>query len=212
MEVLMDSFTTYFISDPPILRPFKEMTRTEAKIYFKWFIEQIPTRISMLQQAVNSSSRLEFREWVANKMPDSLILLAEWFAHEITTRPLSNEDQELIAQNLEQIPTKYRIIYSQPEQVLTDKTYSLITDIGMYLGEVFRKQFPQLEWQLFVQGKKYADYQKPVLSGFGDTECNPIDLVQVVALGLIKKTVEPARLYEIYSYWTHQVFSKANNT
>ncbi len=200
----------YSLIEEPIVKPFSEMTRKEAKIYFNWFVEQIPIRVSVLQQAVRSSSHPKFQEWVADKMPNSLIVLGEWLGQELTTRPLSAQDRELIARSLEQVPAKYRSIFSEPEQVFTDKSYSLIRDVGMYLGEVFRGQVPQLEWQLFNKSKKYADYHQPVLLGFREIECNTVNLVHVIALGLVDRTVEPSRLYEIYNYWIQQIFQPTN--
>ena len=92
------------------------------------------------------------------------------------------------------------------DQELSNKTFSLAVDIGMYLSEVFRRNFPSVHWELILQNKKLADYGQPVLAGFkGDVPFNPVNIMVVLAYGISKKTKTGTRLLELYNYWSKQV-------
>lgn len=49
---------------------------------------------------------------------------------------------------------------------LSPEWYSVVTDIGLFLGDVMIERHPQLRWDLFTAGKKNASYQRPVVMGF----------------------------------------------
>jgi len=44
--------------------------------------------------------------------------------------------------------------------------YSIINDIGLYLGDTLIERAPSLHWELFTGGKGDAAYQRPVIMGF----------------------------------------------
>lgn len=44
--------------------------------------------------------------------------------------------------------------------------YSIVNDIGLYLGDTLIKRAPSLHWELFIKGKSDAAYQRPVIMGF----------------------------------------------
>lgn len=195
----------YNLIKPPIMKSAHEMTRKEADIYFRWYIDQIPERITGLQRAVRSTEGdAHFQDWEADLTPDSLLVLGQWFAGNTYTAPPSEEFKRKRLENLEKIPEKYRSMFSMPEFVFVDLTYSLICDLGMYLGETIRKRFPYVEWQLWTK-KRYIYSNKPVLVGFKkQAEYDPENVIHVYALKLVKKKCQPSEIREVYDYCVYK--------
>ncbi len=192
-------YMQYKLIQPPSMKPVHEMNPKEADIYFRWYLDQIPERLTRLQRAVRSTEGdAQFQGWEANLTPDSLLVLGKWFAGNIYTAPPSEEFKRKRLESLEKIPEKYRSIFSMPEFVFVDLTYSLICDLGMYLGETIRKRFPYVEWQLWTK-KRYVYSNKPVLVGFKNrVEYDPENGIHVFALKLIKKQCQPILLRELF--------------
>jgi hypothetical protein len=189
----------YVMVDPPLIKSSKEMTRREAKMYFAWFVECIPERIAILEQAVRSSKVPRYQNWAADLLPESLDILGEWFSENIVIAPPSEEFKEKRLKSLDAIPARYRPLAEMPEYVFVDVTYSFMIDLGMYLGETLRKRLPDLEWQLWTKNKKDAVYHKPVLIGFQHlTEYEPQSHVHVMALKLVEKRCLPSCLRELF--------------
>jgi hypothetical protein len=192
----------YSLLVPPTSRPRRELTRKEAREYFEWFVDQIPRRIEILERAVKTSVDNQFESWSANKTPASLDVLGPWFARHVEKEPVSEEFKEDWSLELEKIEAKYRPIFDVPQWTLTNRTYSLIHDVGMYLGEVFREHSPILEWQLDTKYKRSVDYQEPVLAAPGmDYGINPVRLVHVIALGFTDGTKPPSALHKVFDTW-----------
>ena len=60
--------------------------------------------------------------------------------------------------------------------------FSVISDIGLFLGDVLVERFPGLEWRIFDKGKKDVAYQRHVIMGFDAPNPNyNIDPVMRVA-------------------------------
>lgn len=49
---------------------------------------------------------------------------------------------------------------------LLPEWYSVVNDIGLYLGDIAIKRHAELRWELYVSGKKDVSYQRHVLMGF----------------------------------------------
>ena len=68
----------------PILTSYRDLQENEKKAYYQWFISQIPTRIKILQEYVNSQNK--FKDWEANYKEDSIEDLNGWFKENIFTK------------------------------------------------------------------------------------------------------------------------------
>ena len=189
---------TYGTIQPPFTLKFHEMSKKELRAYFKWFQEITPERIAELDSAVNSSPG--FENWQPDLTPGSLDALGKWFATQIETRPRTPEE---IAEFDAQSP--YPIERSGVE--LTNRTFSLAVDIGMYAGQVFLKNHPSLKWDQPLGSKRDIDYGQPVLVGFhgGKVPFNPVGSVVTLAYSLRDKTRTGERLREIYDIWSKSV-------
>jgi len=183
----------YSIIQPPFTLKFREMSKQELKDYFRWFFDVLPQRIDELGRAVNGTPGYE--TWQPDQTAASLNVLGEWFAAHVETRPRRPEEIQKIADSCS-FPIEI------PSEELTNRTFSLAMDIGMYLSQVFVKNHPTLQWDHPLKGsKKYIDYGQPVLIGFGAMPFNPVHMMVTLAYGLMDKTKTGERLRGIYDYW-----------
>src|SRR5581483_3859057 len=81
---------SYAVIQPPFTLRFREMPKNELKAYFDWFLNQIPSRVEELEDEVKTTSN--FENWRADKSPDSLGSLGEWFARQVETRERTAEE------------------------------------------------------------------------------------------------------------------------
>lgn len=192
--------TPYAIIHPPSAKPFHEMSRQELKKYFQWFFEVLPLRIAGLASVVRQSPG--FETWDPDRKPDSLNALGEWFRINAATRPLTPEEVDDINKNLS-FPIEF------PKQELTNVTFSLAVDIGMYLSQVFLQECPFLRWEQPLDDKKFAYYGQPVLVGFGAIPLNPVHIAVTLAYGLVDGSRGGERLRELYDYWSKMARAKS---
>lgn len=175
-------------------KTFNEMTRKEARAHFEWYLSQIPVRIPTLEKAICLSGD-KYHSWKADLSSDSLLLLGEWFAENITICPPDENYIKKWQEKVEALPPRFRKLVPPPTYVLTGRTCSLIIDAGMYLGEVLRKRLPYLKWQLWT--RKASFYNKPVLVGCKSTIAyDPEGIVHIFVLRLIDNECEPSMLKE----------------
>lgn len=193
----MDS-TTYQIIQPPFTLKFEEMPKAELKDYFRWFQDILPERIAELTSAVKSSRG--FEGWQPDFAPESLDALGEWFATQIETRPRTREEiEEFNAQS------PYPIELS--DRQLTNRTFSLAMDIGMYLSQVLLKNHSLLKWDQPLRAKKFVDYGQPVLIPFheGKVPFDPVRMIVTLAYGLRNKSRTGESVRVLYDIWSKSI-------
>ena len=184
---------TYSIMQPPFTLKFREMTKKELKDYLAWFLSVIPERVDELSRTVRQTPGYEV--WQPNFTPSSLDDLGKWFATQVETRPRTLEDiQEIEAGN----PYPIEI----PREELTNRTFSLAMDIGVYLSQVFLKQHPGLRWDQPFGSKRFVDYGQPVLVDFTTAPFNPVRMLVTYAYGLAGHTGNSRELRELYDNWS----------
>jgi hypothetical protein len=172
------------------------MSKKEIKDYFQWFMDILPQRLDQLTAVVKQTPG--FENWLPDCTADSLDALGEWFAGQVEKRNRTEEEIQTI---------KSGLVFPMdiPGEELTNRTYSLSMDIGMYLSQVLLKNHPSLKWDQVLSDKKFADYGQPLLTGFGPVPLNPIRIGHVIANGLASKNKNGKRLREIYDYWAQRV-------
>jgi hypothetical protein len=186
---------SYATIQPPFSLRFREMPKAELRAYLDWFLGQIPERIAQLEQEVRLASA--FYDWAANKSPDSLTALGAWFVTQVETRKRTTDEMAALRAS-GSFPVNI------PEDELTNRTFSLAMDLGMYLAETLRAQHPKLKWQQPLDDPKFADFGQPVLVGFGAVPLNPVRIVLNLAYGIAGKKQDGARLVSLYAYWANQ--------
>ncbi len=91
-------------------------------------------------------------------------------------------------------------------EMLTNRTFSLAFDIGMYFSQVLMKNNPSLKWEQRLGNKRDADYGQPCLVGFGPVSLNAVRNAGTVFVhGLADATHPGKRLREVYDHWANQV-------
>jgi hypothetical protein len=154
------NWSGYLILDPgpDAARPLAEVSRAVARRFFDHLMAIRHERIAALRALLVTSNGIHLRE-----ADDAIQALNDWFLDEV-----EKNDQA-------------------GGPILKPEWYSVVTDIGLYLGEALISRAPHLCWVLFVGGKKDASYQRPVIMGFRGAK-NP------------KYNVDFARLVGIYGH------------
>lgn len=187
---------TYATIQPPFTLKFREMSKKELKDYLLWFMDVLPQRLNELAEAVRETPG--FEAWQADYTPASLDTLGEWFAGQVETRNRTEDELQAI---------KDRLVFPMdiPGDELTNRTFSLAMDMGMYFSQVLLKNYPSLKWEQPLDNKKFADYGQPLLTGFGSVSINPVRIGHVIGHGVADKTYTGRRLREVYDYWAQRV-------
>ncbi len=169
------------------------MSRSELKNYKTWFLESIPGRVEELRSEVVRTA--EFKSWLADCSVESLELLGEWFADQVEMRDTTAEEDQQIEQQLV-------FTIKLPDKELTNRSFSLAMDIGIYLAEVVRNNVAGAKWTQAAGNKKFADYGQMVIDGLaGPTPLNPVRIVVNLAYGIGRGHQDGARLFGLYKYW-----------
>lgn len=181
----------YSTIQPPFTLKFREMSKKDLRAYAEWFHSIMPSRIAILGQVVRSTHG--FETWEPDEAPDSLDLLGKWFEGQVQTRQCSPEE---IAQTASQL----RFPIDIPKWELTNRTFSLAIDIGMYFGKVVLKHVDGARWDQPMGSKNFADYGQPVLIGLGNDSLNPVGVITNVAYAIADG--QPANLRKLFDTWT----------
>jgi hypothetical protein len=174
---------SYAVIQPPFTLKFREMSDHELGEYRRWFLGTISERLNELQHAVTSSSGLE--NWLPDRSPSSLDALGHWLAQQVETRPRTADELARVKER-----GTFDIDVSGDE--LTNKTFSLAMDVGMYLAETLLQHYPKLEWDQPLDDKKFADFGQMVLRGFGRVPLNPVRIAVNFCYGRRFTTIGPA--------------------
>lgn len=172
------------------------MPKPELKAYFKWFAEVLPHRVSELESEIRRSST--HATWRADFSRDSLGGLGEWFAGEVKTRAKSGE--EILADQ-----TKLTFPIEVAGEQLTNRTFSLAMDAGMYFSQVILKNLAGTTWDQPLRNERFADYGQPVIIGFGSVPLNPVRVLVMVAYRVANNKEGEKPLLELYDTWAEMM-------
>jgi len=192
----------YKIIQLPYPLNFKEMSKHQAQGYLQWFREQIPERIQILFHYIKLSPGYEDLE--PDLTPSSLEKLGKWFVEHVSIRKGTQAEIEFIYANA---PEWFRQI-EIPEYELTEQTFSLSMDIGMYVSQVLEKNIKGLHWEVGAKPIKNVDFQQPVLSGLGKLVFNPVHIIITYAYGIVNHNKGSERLKELYEIWANILSSE----
>lgn len=193
----------YPLLAPPFTLKFGEMSKKELDDYFEWYLDQIPKRIIVLEREVTRTQG--FEDWRADYSPESLDQLGEWFERQIETRQRTEEEIAAMKAGLEWPASQIEI----PRLELTNKTYSLAFDIGMYLSQVLLKNVPGIRWEHKTKGsKRWIEYGQPILVGWvkrvKTDSFNPTRVIVSLAFSLARKEESGKELRDILEYMKKQ--------
>lgn len=180
---------------PPFTLNFQEMSKQELKEYFAWFHSVLPERLDVLSRSVQQTPG--FETWRADFTPASLDVLGSWFAMQVETRARSMDE-------VREIECCSPFPIDVPKDELTNRTFSLAMDVGMYLGQVFLKTQPSIRWDQQFGKRVDVDYGQPVLVGFV-RPFNPIRMLVTLAYGLASGVKTGRSLRELFDTWISMV-------
>lgn len=191
---------SYTIIQPPFTLKLREMPKKELHRYFHWFMDVLPQRVNALAGAVKQTPG--FETWEPDCTPASLDTLGQWFAGQVETRHRTQEE-------LQTIQSRQPLPIDVPSEELTNRTFSLAMDIGMYFSQVLLKSYPFLKWEQPLGNKRFIEYGQPVLVKFSPGPLNPVGIVVTFAYGLVSKKKTGEGLRNIYNIWSKLVQSSS---
>lgn len=140
---------------------------------------------------------MEIRHEKINLSPESLILVWKWFLKVAQIRKASKGELRRLKEELSIFPESFQehVVKDSSKELTIVKEY-ILRDIGMYIGEVFNKEYNHIKWGYYSKSKSDMFVNKPVLMGFKDTsydppfetEFEPIHMVGVQATKLFDGT------------------------
>lgn len=188
----------YDILLPNLNKSIFELNEQEAADYFDWYIEQVPARVTYVSKVCAKALHVPVGK--IDCSPESLLLLWKWFRRKARTeRVIREKNQSDLAPN---------IILANDRQ-LTLETEYILRDIGMYLGETFRKNHPNIYWTYYTKPRRDFFVNHPLLKGFIDTSAGypfeacfePIHMAGVQAAKILSKKSSDADLFNLYCFW-----------
>lgn len=182
----------YSIVQPPFTLRFRDMPKRELEAYGEWFHSVMPERIQQLRALVRETPT--FKGWEADMTPDSLGPLGAWFLEHVETRTRTTEE-------IAEVTSRLAFPMDVPEEELTNRSFSLAMDIGMYLGGVVLRSLPGTTWAQPLKNKDFADYGQPVILGFGSIPLNPVRIAVTLAYAFAAKEQPGTRLRALFDWW-----------
>jgi hypothetical protein len=183
----------YSSIQPPFDLKFREMSKADLVAYREWFHTALRDRTAELARAVKNTTG--FESWAPDLTPDSLGPLGDWFRRNAETRKRTDAESGEIKARL-----SFPIEISGDE--LTNRTFSLAMDIGMYFGQVIVKNVPGTKWDQIVKNPRFADYGQPVIAGFGNLSLNPVRIAVTLAYAFTAGEQQGSRLRALFDIWS----------
>lgn len=141
----------YDMPIPPTGLDFFSMTARQGEEHFEWFMSKIPERMDYLKARCAKDLKLSVTE--LDYSAESLILLWRWFLKTARMERTPKEEIEKMKEGAK--------IFGESfinRMRFTSTTEYIIHDIGMYVGQCFVLDYPQLYWS-YKKGQKQSPCQ-----------------------------------------------------
>ena len=184
------------IDNLPFGFDFHNRSRKELMKYSEWFYQNKEQRMFELNRAIQQFTG---KMWQQDYSINSLAELNVFLLNSIKSENLSKQELE---EKKKRVPTYITI----QDWDLTVKSRSLLVDVGIYWGEVIIYNNNSLHWeQFFSRNKNDNDYGHMVIMLKNSQRINPIWLMYIQGLKIIKGTVSQTFLNDLYSIWTSYI-------
>lgn len=188
-----------FMQPPFEIKPFKDMSKKEAEAHFTWYVEEIPSRLDLLEKTYREMSNED--KIALDYTAESLIKLWQWYINNVEIEEKSEELKKL---EMEQYPEWVRINLSS--QKISIGWMAIAMDIAIYFSEFFIREHTTIKWGIVSKPKSLAYINKPVLVGFkGGLDLDSTNLVRVLTSKLIDGDKDANSLLKIYRTWSGKV-------
>lgn len=189
----------YDILIPKLEKNIFQLNEEETAAYFDWFMEQVPQRVSYVSQVCAKELGIPVEKMDCS--PESLILLWKWFRRRAKTERVPGAVKKERETGVPQV-----------RRQLTLETEYILRDVGMYFGEVFRRNHPGIYWSYYTKPKRDFFVNHPLLKGFVDRSFDkpfdacvePIHYAGVQASKLLNGKSRDEDLYQIYCFWAER--------
>ena len=189
----------YDILIPKLEKNIFQLNEEETAAYFDWFMEQVPQRVSYVSQVCAKELGIPVEKMDCS--PESLILLWKWFRRRAKTERVPGAVKKERETGVPQV-----------RRQLTLETEYILRDVGMYFGEVFRRNHPGIYWSYYTKPKRDFFVNHPLLKGFVDRSFDkpfdacvePIHYAGVQASKLQNGKSRDEDLYQIYCFWAER--------
>lgn len=204
------SRNSYIPLIPPIDKPYTELTKIEAKMYFEWYMSHIDERTEYLRTIVAEDLSISIDKLDFSVL--SLKLIWKWFLSVVEVRKVSFKE---LTHGLwpfsDKIAIDHQHLFHEPQIRLGTFSYFVLRDIGMYVGKMFVINYPALQWTFKTKPKNYISVNEPLLVGFIDDnpiypkpfypDLEPISFAEGCALNVIDHTQHEDDLYNLCMKW-----------
>lgn len=193
----------YEAMEPPFeIKDFNKLKKKEAKLYFDWFLTQIPSRVQLLREAYEftdggKASDLDFSV-------ESLVSIWKWFIPYISKKELTQEEIEYEKSCLPELVHDFIELYD-----ISTETLILANDISIYFGETLIKSYPSLYWGVKFTPKSRMGVNRPVVLGFKDDfgstddfDLWPINIITVLTYEVLEGKKDIYALINIFKVWS----------
>ena len=189
----------YDILIPKLEKNIFQLNEEETAAYFDWFMEQVPQRVFYVSQVCAKELGIPVEKMDCS--PESLILLWKWFRRRAKTERVPGAVKKERETGVPQV-----------RRQLTLETEYILRDVGMYFGEVFRRNHPGIYWSYYTKPKQDFFVNHPLLKGFVDRSFDkpfdacvePIHYAGVQASKLLNGKSRDEDLYQIYCFWAER--------
>lgn len=194
-QLLIEGYRPFIPNFPGVYDSF---TPQMARENYAHFMQDMPDRLAQLRIAMNATGGADI---VLDYSDASLADVGGWFTHRVALRTLTSEEK---SRGLVGMPEWF--IPLQSDTDLTELSYSLSVDFGIYFGECMRHAHPQLRWELLKRPKSNVDINQPVLVPFRATmHLNPIRVALVLARKAIEGISARQEIIEAKQIWDSYV-------
>lgn len=116
---------------PKLGKNISQLNKEEAAAYFEQYMERVPERVAYVSKVCAKELWIPVERLDCS--PESLLLIWKWFRRWAKTEPAIHDKEDR--------NSKFPADIWNNKRQLTLETEYIIRDIGMYLGETFRKMF-----------------------------------------------------------------------
>ncbi|MDD4328143.1 MAG: hypothetical protein PHU83_07915 [Eubacteriales bacterium] len=201
-----NSDVDYDLLVSPFGLDFYNMTPKQAGANFEWFISIIPKRMEYFRNRCASDLKISVE--TLDYSAESLILVWRWFLKTARMEKTPKETLEKMKEGAKVLGESF-INWEQ----FTVATQFIMKDIGMYIGQSYVLNYPQLRWHYYTKPKNEINAKQPVIAGFyfkdqyteGEATINPLEFAEGAAANFFDKTQKETDIYDSYMQWVQWI-------
>ncbi len=192
----------YDILVSPYGYDYYNMTVKQAADNFAWFLSVIPQRMNYFRTRCASDLNISLNN--LDYSAESMIIIWKWF---LSTAQMEKTPREIL-EKMKERASVFGNSYINEEQ-FTVASQFMMKDIGMYIGQSYILNYPQLHWSFYTKPRNEINAKQPVIEGFffhddntqGAISLNPLSLAEGAAQKIYSKTQSETDVYDYYIQW-----------